>query len=109
MFHPDYINPKKLINNDDILQLFNLVEKHGGVLRFVGGAVRDAIAGLDRTDIDMVTDMSPSEFRICAMMKASDVSLSVYNFLQSALLSMTVFQGYIIKYRGGQRQRRMEE
>ena len=47
MFHPDYINPKKLINNDDILQLFNLVEKHGGVLRFVGGAVRDAIAGLD--------------------------------------------------------------
>ena len=62
MFHPDYINPKKLINNDDILQLFKLVEKHGGVLRFVGGAVRDAIAGLDRTDIDMVTDMSPSEF-----------------------------------------------
>ena len=40
MFHPDYINPKKLINNDDILQLFKLVEKHGGVLRFVGGAGR---------------------------------------------------------------------
>ncbi len=62
MFHPEYINPKKLINNDDILLLFKLVEKHGGVLRFVGGAVRDAIAGFKRTDIDLVTDMSPSEF-----------------------------------------------
>ena len=62
MFHPEYIDPKKLITNDDILKLFQLVEKHGGVLRFVGGAVRDAIAGIDRSDIDLVTDMSPAEF-----------------------------------------------
>ncbi len=63
MFHAEYLDPKKLINdNKDILQLFNLVEKHGGVLRFVGGAVRDAIAGFDRKDIDLVTDLSPSEF-----------------------------------------------
>lgn len=62
MFHPNYISPKKLITNDDILFLFKLVETHGGVLRFVGGAVRDAIAGFSRTDIDLVTDLSPSEF-----------------------------------------------
>ena len=30
MFHPDYINPKKLIVNEDILKLFKIVEKHGG-------------------------------------------------------------------------------
>lgn len=62
MFHAEYINSKKLINNEDILKLFSLVEKHGGVLRFVGGAVRDAIAGYNRSDIDLVTDLSPSEF-----------------------------------------------
>ena len=62
MFHPEYINPKKLINNKDILRLFNLVEKHGGRLRFVGGAVRDAITGFSRSNIDLVTDLSPSEF-----------------------------------------------
>ena len=42
--------------------VFKLVEKHGGVLRFVGGAVRDAIAGFERAKIDLVTDLSPSEF-----------------------------------------------
>lgn len=63
MFHPNYIAPKKLIsNNPDIVQLFKLVDKHGGVLRFVGGAVRDAITGFQRKDIDLVTDLSPSEF-----------------------------------------------
>lgn len=62
MFHQEYINPKKLINNKDILKLFNLVEKHGGRLRFVGGAVRDAITGFPRSNIDLVTDLSPSEF-----------------------------------------------
>lgn len=63
MLHPEYIDVKKLINkNDDILLLFSLVEKHGGVLRFVGGAVRDAIAGFPRADIDLVTDLSPAEF-----------------------------------------------
>ena len=62
MFHPEYIESNKLITNQDILKLFNLVEKHGGLLRFVGGAVRDAITGFPRANIDLVTDMSPSEF-----------------------------------------------
>ena len=62
MFYPDFINPKKLIVNDDILQLFKIIEKHGGVLRFVGGFVRDTIAGYKHVDIDLVTDLSPVEF-----------------------------------------------
>ncbi len=62
MFHPDYIDSKKLVTNNDIYSLFRLVEKHGGILRFVGGAVRDAIAGYHRQDVDLVTDMSPAEF-----------------------------------------------
>ena len=62
MFHPEYIAPKKLISNSHILELFKAIEKHGGCLRFVGGFVRDTIAGYPHTDIDLVTDMSPSEF-----------------------------------------------
>ncbi len=62
MFHPNYIDPKKLASDSNILELFNLVEKHGGILRFVGGFVRDTVAGYKHRDIDLVTDMSPSEF-----------------------------------------------
>lgn len=62
MFHPNYIEPNKLITNSCIAQLFQMVERHGGILRFVGGAVRDAIMGFPHADIDLVTDMSPSEF-----------------------------------------------
>lgn len=62
MFRAEYIDPNKLVNDNHLLDLFKLVEKHGGVLRFVGGAVRDAIAGYKRADIDLVTDMSPAEF-----------------------------------------------
>ena len=62
MFRAEYIDPNKLVNDKHLLDLFKLVEKHGGVLRFVGGAVRDAIAGYKRADIDLVTDMSPAEF-----------------------------------------------
>ena len=62
MFHPEYLNPKKLVANDDLKKLFKLVEKHGGVLRLVGGAVRDTIAGFPRSNIDLLTDLSPSEF-----------------------------------------------
>ena len=36
----------KIIQDKKILKLFRAVESHGGVLRFVGGAVRDALAGL---------------------------------------------------------------
>jgi len=61
MFKDKYLNIENLINNPDILKLFRVVESHGGVLRFVGGAVRDAIAGLKGFDLDLATDLSPDE------------------------------------------------
>ncbi|MBP3687534.1 MAG: CCA tRNA nucleotidyltransferase [Alphaproteobacteria bacterium] len=93
MFHPEYINPKILINNDDILQLFSLVEKHGGVLRFVGGAVRDGIAGIARSDIDLVTDMSPAEFSdMCADEGLRCVPIGIQFFTTGVIINNSFFK-----------------
>ena len=46
MFKDQYLNIDNLISTPNVLKLFRVVEAHGGVLRFVGGAVRDAIAGI---------------------------------------------------------------
>lgn len=61
MFKDKYLDMSKIITDKAILKLFDVVEKHGGVLRFVGGAVRDALAGLEGFDLDLATDMSPDE------------------------------------------------
>lgn len=61
MFKDTYLDINSLINNKNIFKLFRVVEAHGGVLRFVGGAVRDAIAGLQGFDLDLATDLSPDE------------------------------------------------
>lgn len=93
MFHPEYIKPDKLINNSDILQLFRLVEKNGGVLRFVGGAVRDAIAGISRTDIDLVTDLSPSELaEICDEEGVKSVPIGVQFFTLGIIVNNSFFK-----------------
>ena len=93
MFHPEYINPKKLINNEDILQLFKIIEKHGGVLRFVGGAVRDAIAGFKRSDIDLVTDLSPSEFSdICVEEGLRCVPIGIQFFTLDVIVNNSFFK-----------------
>lgn len=93
MFHQDYINPKKLINNKDILKLFSLVEKHGGVLRFVGGAVRDAIAGYTRSDIDLVTDLSPSEFSdMCDDESLRCVPIGIQFFTLGVMVNKSFFK-----------------
>ena len=94
MFHPDYITPQKLINsNNDILQLFKLVEKHGGVLRFVGGAVRDAIAGFNRKDIDLVTDLSPSEFSdMCDDEGLRCVPIGIQFFTMGVMINSSFFK-----------------
>jgi poly(A) polymerase len=62
MFYPEFIKSQKLFVNEDLLHLFKIIEKHGGTLRFVGGFVRDTIAGYKHVDIDLVTDLSPTEF-----------------------------------------------
>lgn len=62
MIKTEYINPDLIIKDKSILKLFKAVENHGGVLRFVGGAVRDVLAGkLQGFEIDLATDLSPDE------------------------------------------------
>lgn len=61
MIRDNYLDVSRLIKNKKILRLFRLVEKNGGVLRFVGGAVRDALLGLSGFDLDLATDLSPDE------------------------------------------------
>lgn len=61
MFIADYLDMSKLAYSSKITRLFDAVEENGGTIRFVGGAVRDTIAGLSGFDIDLATDLSPDE------------------------------------------------
>lgn len=61
MFRDNYLDIKKITDNPEIFKMFDIVRNCGGVLRFVGGAVRDAIAGRKGFDIDLSTDLSPEE------------------------------------------------
>ena len=62
MIKTEYLNPELIIKDKSILKLFKAVENNGGVLRFVGGAVRDVLAGkLQGFEIDLATDLSPDE------------------------------------------------
>lgn len=61
MIKDNYLNITLLIKNKKILRLFRIAERHGGILRFVGGAVRDALKGLGGFDLDLATDLSPDE------------------------------------------------
>lgn len=93
MFYPEFIDAKKLIVNDDILQLFHIVEKHGGVLRFVGGFVRDTIAGYKHTDIDLVTDLSPAEFAdICDEEGIKCIPIGLHFFSLGVIINDSFFK-----------------
>lgn len=61
MIRSDYLDMSKIVQSDRIVRLFDAVEDHGGTIRFVGGAVRDALAGLSGFDLDLATDLSPDE------------------------------------------------
>ena len=61
MIRDNYLDIKKITDNPEIFKIFDIVRNCGGVLRFVGGAVRDAIAGRKSFDIDLSTDLSPEE------------------------------------------------
>ena len=61
MFKDKYLDMNQIISDKAILRFFMVVEIHGCILRFVGGAVRDALAGLKGFDLDLATDMSPDE------------------------------------------------
>ena len=61
MIKDKYLNIEKLVSDKKIFRLFRAVESHGGVLRFVGGAVRNALRGMGGSDLDLATDLSPDE------------------------------------------------
>lgn len=61
MIKDNYIDISKIVTDKKVFKLFHAVESHGGVLRFVGGAVRDTLAGIKNFDIDLATDLSPEE------------------------------------------------
>ncbi len=61
MIRDNYLDINKIIQNKKFLKLFRAVEEHGGALRFVGGAGRDALRGIKSLDLDLATDLSPEE------------------------------------------------
>ena len=61
MIRPEYLDINKIITDKSILKLFQAVASHGGILRFVGGAVRDVLAGMKGFEIDLATDLTPDE------------------------------------------------
>ena len=61
MMRDNYLDVSKLTTDKEVMNLFTVVANHGGVLRFVGGAVRDALKGLKGSDLNLATDLSPEE------------------------------------------------
>ncbi len=67
MMKTGYLDMSKIVRSPHIVKLFEAVEEHGGSLRFVGGAVRDTLAGLSGFDLDLATDLSPDELSEACM------------------------------------------
>lgn len=61
MIRDNYLDINKIVEDKKIFRLFRAVENHGGVLRFVGGSIRDALRGLKGFDLDLATDLNPDE------------------------------------------------
>ena len=61
MMKSGFLDMRKIVRSPNIVKLFEAVEENGGTLRFVGGAVRDTLAGLSGFDLDLATDLSPDE------------------------------------------------
>ena len=61
MIRDNYLDIGKFVKNKEVYSLFNAVESHGGIIRFVGGCVRDAIKGIKDADVDLATDLAPEE------------------------------------------------
>lgn len=61
MMRPEFLDMSKILYDKHIVWLFRAVEDHGGSLRFVGGAVRDSLAGISGFGLDLATDLSPEE------------------------------------------------
>lgn len=78
MIKDNYLDISKLEINHEVMDFFTTIAKHGGVLRFVGGAVRDALKGLKGSDLNLATDLSPEElFEICSDEDIKTVPLGI--------------------------------
>lgn len=78
MMRPEYLDVKRIITDKNILKLFDAVHDYGGALRFVGGAVRDALAGIKGFEIDLATDLTPDELvEACTEKGLKTVSLGL--------------------------------
>lgn len=60
MMKPEYLDAKQ-ISDAAVLKVFEAVDSYGGALRFVGGVVRDCLAGIQGSEIDLATDLTPDE------------------------------------------------
>ncbi len=68
----------KLTTSSEVMKLFKVVTDHGGVLRFVGGAVRDALKGFPASGLNLATDLSPEELvEACAEEGLNTVPLGI--------------------------------
>lgn len=78
MMRPEYLDISRIIDDKKILKLFDAVHDYGGALRFVGGAVRDALAGMKGFEIDLATDLTPDELvEACGEKGLKTVSLGL--------------------------------
>jgi poly(A) polymerase len=56
MIDKDFIAKLK---TPEAMMIYNVITKYNGELRFIGGAVRDAILGIDFSDLDLATNLMP--------------------------------------------------
>ncbi len=61
MIRDHYIDIHSITDDKNVLKIFKIIREYGGVARFVGGAVRNALAGQKVTNLDLSTDLSPDE------------------------------------------------
>lgn len=61
MIRANYLDVSKITTDSKVLKIFEIVKNYGGVIRFVGGAVRDALAGFCGVNLNLSTDLSPDE------------------------------------------------
>ena len=61
MFRGNYLDISRITEDQNVLRIFKIIRQHGGVARFVGGAVRDALVGINASNLDLSTDLSPDE------------------------------------------------
>ena len=106
MIRDNYLDISKLTSSPQIMALFRLVSRHGGVLRFVGGAVRDALKGLKGSDLDLATDLSPEEIaEACADESIKTVPLGIKQgtigvVIDDILLQVSSLYKYVLQKDG---------